>query len=129
MVELACLESMYTRKGIKGSNPFSSAFAKASADAVRKRVNWLCVEVRFYTYVLQSKKDFSFYIGECDDLDYRMSKHFDGWSKYTSTRGPWRLKYFEAYPTRKDSKKREREIKSKKSRQYIQRLIDNWLSG
>ena len=25
VVELACLESMYTRKGIKGSNPFSSA--------------------------------------------------------------------------------------------------------
>ena len=87
------------------------------------------MEGKYYTYVPQSKKDFSFYIGECDDLDHRMSKHFDGWSKYTAGRGPWRLKYFESYPVRRDAKKREKEIKSKKSRKYIQSLIDNWLSG
>ena len=30
VVELARLESVYIRKGIKGSNPFSSAFARRS---------------------------------------------------------------------------------------------------
>ena len=30
VVELARLESVYTRKGIKGSNPFSSAFSAAA---------------------------------------------------------------------------------------------------
>ena len=31
---------------------------------------------KFFVYILQSLKDFSFYIGQCDDLDKRMSKHF-----------------------------------------------------
>jgi putative endonuclease len=49
----------------------------------------------FFVYVLQSLKDYSFYIGECDDLDKRMSKHFEGLSKYSATKRPWRLVYFE----------------------------------
>lgn len=79
-----------------------------------------------YVYILQSMKDFSFYIGQCEDLDKRMSKHVDGFSRYTSSRGPWRLVYFEKSPSRHVALKREREIKSKKSRQYIQALIDSW---
>ena len=43
---------------------------------------------KFYVYVLQSLKDFSFYTGQCDDLDKRMSKHFDGFSKYTASKRP-----------------------------------------
>jgi len=71
-------------------------------------------------------KDFSFYIGQCDDLDRRMSKHFDGFSKYTASRGPWQLVYFEMLETRIEALKREREIKLKKSHPYIKSLIENW---
>ena len=84
---------------------------------------------RFYTYILKSLKDASFYIGSCDDLDCRMSKHSDGWSKYTASRRPWRLKYFEAYATRKEAMKRERYLKALKDRAYLEHLINNWLSG
>ena len=87
------------------------------------------MKTNFYVYVLQSLKDFSFYIGECADLDCRMSKHFDGWSKYTSRRGPWRLKYFEVFTSRTEAIKREKNIKSKKSKVYIQLLIDAWLQA
>ncbi len=80
----------------------------------------------FYVYVLQSLKDFSFYIGQCEDLDKRMSKHFDGFSKYTSTKRPLRLKYFETYNSRSEALKRERQIKSMKSKRYIEELITNW---
>ena len=83
----------------------------------------------FYVYVLQSLKDFSFYIGQCDDLDRRMSKHFDGFSKYTSGKGPWKLRYFEAFHTRTEAIKREREIKGKKSKKYIEALISTWRPG
>ena len=62
---------------------------------------------KFFLYILQSMKDFSFYIGQCDDLDRRMSKHFDGMSKYTATKRPWRLIYFEMYYSRSDGIKRE----------------------
>jgi putative endonuclease len=79
----------------------------------------------FYVYILQSLKDFSFYVGQCEDLDYRMSKHFDGFSKYTASKRPLRLVYFEVYKTRTEAIKRERGIKRMKSRIYIQNLISN----
>ncbi|WP_394800373.1 GIY-YIG nuclease family protein [Niabella pedocola] len=31
----------------------------------------------YFVYILQSGKDASFYIGQCNDLDRRMAKHFD----------------------------------------------------
>ena len=79
----------------------------------------------YYVYILRSLKDDSFYIGQCDDLDKRMSKHFDGMSKYTASKRPLRLCYFEVFPSRSDAIKRERQIKQYKSKKYIQSLIDN----
>ena len=98
-------------KGIEGSNPSVSAMVN---------------EEKFFVYILQSVKDFSFYVGQCDDLDRRMSKHFDEFSKYTASKGPWRLVYFELLKSRSEALKREKEIKSKKSRKYIERLIKEW---
>ena len=69
----------------------------------------------FYVYILQSRKDFSFYTGQCDDLDKRMSKHFDGMSRYTASKRPLRLVYFEPYSTHSEAIKREKEIKRKKA--------------
>lgn len=86
VVEEARLESVYTGNRIEGSNPSVSAMDNE----------------RFFVYVLQSMKDFSFYIGQCADLDRRMSKHSDGFSKYTSRKRPWRLVYFEMFTTRKE---------------------------
>jgi len=80
----------------------------------------------YYVYVLQSLKDFSYYVGQCDDLDRRMSKHFDGMSKYTSGKKPLRLVYFEYYSTRTEAIIREKQIKKMKSRKYIESLIANW---
>jgi putative endonuclease len=76
-----------------------------------------------YVYILQSLKDFSFYIGQCDDLDRLMYKYFDGFSKYTAGKRPWRLKYYEAYPTRSDAIKREKQLKSYKNKIYIETII------
>ena len=81
---------------------------------------------RFYVYILQSLKDFSFYVGQCDDLDYRMSKHADGMSKYTSTKRPLRLVYFESFNSRSKAIIREKEIKKMKSRKYIESLVSEW---
>ena len=106
VVEGARLESVYTGNCIEGSNPSVSAM--------------------YYVYILQSLKDFSYYIGQCDDLDRRMSKHFDGFSKYTSGKRPWRLKYFEAYTNRSEAIKREKQLKGYKNRIYLESIIQNW---
>ncbi len=74
---------------------------------------------KFYVYILRSLKDLSFYVGQCDDLDVRMSKHFDGMSKYTSGKKPFRLKYFEVYKTRQEALKREKKLKIKKAENIL----------
>jgi len=73
----------------------------------------------FYVYILQRLEDLSYYVGQCDDLDRRMSKHFDGISKYTASKGPLRLRYFEKYSTRTEALRRENEIKKYKSRKQL----------
>ena len=113
MVEEARLESVYTGNRIEGSNPSVSAMNHE----------------KFFVYILQSMKDFSFYIGQCDDLDKRMSKHFDGFSKYASGKRPWRLVYFEMLGSRSEALHREKQIKKMKSRKLIEQLIRNKLSG
>jgi putative endonuclease len=81
---------------------------------------------RFYVYILQSKKDFSYYVGQCHDLDCRMSKHADGMSKYTSSKRPLRLVYFEMVNSRSEAINKEKEIKKKKSKIYIEQLKRDW---
>ena len=80
----------------------------------------------YFVYILQSLKDFSFYVGQCDDLDRRMSKHTDGMSRYTSGKRPLRMVYFEKYPSRSLALKREKQIKNMKSRKFIEKLINDW---
>jgi putative endonuclease len=79
---------------------------------------------KYYVYILQSRKDLSFYIGQCQDLDCRMSKHFEGMSKYTASKRPWRLVYFETVYSRSEAIKREKHIKKQKSSIFIEALIE-----
>ena len=68
-----------------------------------------------------------YYVGHTDDLPKRIAQHND--PKYTLTtytkkhKGPWLLVYSETFSTRADAMKREREIKAKKSRRFIEELI------
>ena len=106
-------ESVYTRKGI-------IPIYRDESLTLRMK------EEKFFVYILQSLKDFSFYVGQCDDLDYRVSKNNEGMSKYTASKMPWRLVYFEVFESRSEALKRERQIKNMKSKIYLQNLIANW---
>jgi putative endonuclease len=76
-----------------------------------------------FTYIIYSKKINKYYIGACTDLQRRLYEHNIGHSKFTSTGTPWELKYSEEFETLQEAKKRELEIKKKKSRRYIETLI------
>ena len=80
---------------------------------------------RFFVYIIQSKKDGSYYIGQCDDLDCRLSKHNEGFSKYSSSKRPWKLVYFELHASRSEAILREKLLKAKKSRKFLEYLISN----
>ena len=63
---------------------------------------------KFYTYIIQSLKDDSFYIGYSIDLEKRILFHNNKLSKYTSTRTPWKIVYFEEFENKSDAIKREK---------------------
>ena len=77
----------------------------------------------YYVYVLRSEKDGSFYIGHTADLEERLKRHNHGKSSYTKSKGPWMLIYQEEFLSRNEAMSREREIKGKKNRGYIDYLV------
>ena len=77
----------------------------------------------FFVYILRSVQVDIFYVGHTDDLAKRIREHQTGRSPYTRTRGPWELVHVEVFSTRAEAMKREREIKSRKSRRYIETLV------
>ncbi len=77
----------------------------------------------YFTYILQSKKDGSYYVGSTQNIEERVKRHNGGKEHFTSRGMPWTLVYWEQFETRSEAYKREMEIKGHKSRAYIQRLI------
>lgn len=78
-----------------------------------------------FVYIIESEKDGTYYIGQSDNLEQRLVLHNSGFSKYTSRKLPWKLVYFESYPTRKESIVRERFLKRQRNREFYKRLIVN----
>jgi len=86
---------------------------------------FLFVTPTWHTYIIQSLVDHSYYIGHTHDLELRLTHHNDGWTQSTKSKRPWKLVYSEMFPSKSEAMRRERQIKSMKSRLYIQRLINH----
>jgi len=78
----------------------------------------------YLVYILQSEIDESYYIGFTSNIRQRLEYHNSGKSRYTSKKMPWRLVYSEELKTRSDAMKREKFLKSQRSREFYQRLIE-----
>jgi putative endonuclease len=76
-----------------------------------------------YIYILYSKKLNKYYIGSTAAVEARLNQHNNGEVKFTSRGIPWILKYQEEFADRTSAMKREYQIKSKKSRKYIEWVI------
>ncbi len=80
--------------------------------------------MKFTVYILHSLLADKYYVGHTDNLERRLSEHNSGKTRYTSQTGSdWEVKYTEEFSSRSDAMKREKEIKSRKSRRYIEELI------
>jgi len=79
----------------------------------------------FYVYILKSKSTGRFYVGHGQDVFRRVEEHNSGKTPSTKRGRPWELVYYEQYQSRGEAMKREYGIKKKKSRKYINRLINN----
>ena len=81
--------------------------------------------MKFYVYILYSKVIDKYYVGQSDNVDERLKSHLAGISGYTSVAQDWIVAYTEVFETRSEAIKRENQIKKKKSRKYIDWLIQN----
>lgn len=84
-----------------------------------------------YTYIV-SCRDGSLYTGWTKDLERRVKAHNEGkGAKYTKSRRPVKLVYYEEFETKKEAMRREYEIKqlSRREKEQLIRKIPHsgWL--
>ena len=65
----------------------------------------------FYEYALKSVSDGNHYIGSTNDLKRRRAEHSAGMSRATKGRRPFVLRYYEAYESEEDARRREHALK------------------
>ena len=91
--------------------------------AQMKQRKLLFLYMAFYIYILYSPSSNQYYVGSTEHVDARLERHNRGMVPSTKAYGPWELKHTELFPSREEAVIREKEIKSKKSRVYIEKLI------
>ena len=77
----------------------------------------------YTVYIIYSKLLDQYYVGHTGNLTDRLYRHRNSGSLSTKKTGDWELVYKEEFETRSEASLRERAIKSKKSRKYIELLI------
>ncbi len=68
--------------------------------------------MKYFVYVIKSKKDGSFYTGISSDVDRRLIEHNRSDTKSTRSKIPWILVYVEACESRIIARQREKYWKS-----------------
>jgi putative endonuclease len=76
----------------------------------------------YYVYVLRSLKDGNLYIGQTSNLDRRLQYHNSGRVKSTKRRVPFELIYAEEFSTRGKAMRKEKFLKSIKSKDFKKKL-------
>ncbi len=79
--------------------------------------------MKYCVYILYSSSLNKYYVGYTNDINRRLSEHNRIKGKFTDKGIPWKLVYTENYSDKISAEKREKEIKSKKSRKYIESLF------
>ncbi|WP_299288653.1 GIY-YIG nuclease family protein, partial [uncultured Mucilaginibacter sp.] len=77
----------------------------------------------FYCYILFSPSLNKYYIGSTGDVEGRVRRHNANHKGFTGHACDWVLAYQEEFNTKSEALKRERQIKSWKSRKMIEKLI------
>ena len=77
----------------------------------------------YTVYILYSQTLHRYYVGYTNNLERRIAEHNRKKGKYTDRGIPWGLVYTETFPDKLSAMNREKEIKKRKSRQYIESLV------
>ena len=66
----------------------------------------------YYTYVIQSQKDKSYYVGSTLDLRQRLKVHNQKGARYSSSKIPFELIWYAAFKTKPKAQDFEKYLKS-----------------
>lgn len=75
--------------------------------------------MKYFVYVLKSKKDGNFYTGFSEDPERRLKEHNSGKTKSLFFRRPLALIYKEEYDDELQARRREKFLKSGQGRKYL----------
>ena len=104
---------------VAGSNP-----VPATIKAWKNQAFFLRGRNMYTVYVLFSPTYDKIYIGFTSDIKQRLLSHNElskkGW---TVNYRPWELVYSEKFSTKKETRKREKQLKSGKGREFIWKMI------
>lgn len=78
-----------------------------------------------FVYILQSQKNYRYYIGSTDNLQRRLEEHNNGKSKYTKLTKPFALVFSQEFPTISEAIRREYKLKKYKSKVIIEKIIED----
>jgi putative endonuclease len=79
----------------------------------------------WFLYILQSELNEMYYVGISPNIVHRLEFHNHLGHGFTSRYRPWKLVYTKEYPTRQLAQAAEKQIKARKSKEYIKRIIDH----
>ena len=96
-------------------------------DPLYSNVIFLLMEIhQFFVYILYSNALLKFYIGYTSEpIQLRLEKHLTNHSGFTGKAKDWVIVYFENCTDKPTALRREKEIKSWKSKKKILELIDS----
>ena len=77
----------------------------------------------YTVYIIYSKIIDQYYVGHTENLNDRLYRHRNNGSLSTKKANDWELKYTEPFETRSEAATRKKQIKAKKSRNYIEELV------
>jgi len=76
----------------------------------------------YCTYILQSTVTSRYYTGSTEDLENRFTEHNQGEMSSTRNGIPWKIIHVEYFTTRALAVRRERQIKSRGAKRYLEDL-------
>ena len=76
-------------------------------------------------YILRSNLNGRYYIGSTDNLDRRLKWHEGGYVKSTRNLRPLELVFYQSFDTGKEAKQIEYKIKKMKSKEIIEKIIQD----
>ena len=82
----------------------------------------------FYTYILQSLKNKSLYIGYTADLKKRFSEHNDGKSLATKPLRPYKIIFYEAFVSKEDAIRRENYFKTNPGKRTLKLMLRSYFN-